>query len=153
MTVRRQGRADRARGAGFTLIEVLIIVVIAGILLGIAGNAVGNQVARDRVLRSAMVVEGMLSEASQLAVRRAAPVRIELSGSALQIKDRATNAVLRQRNFGPEFDLRATLAVDPSVGVTIFPNGRANAALTVTVSGSDLSQTITRTATGIVRRQ
>jgi hypothetical protein len=61
--------------------------------------------------------------------------------------------VLRQRNFGPGFDLRATLTLNPSGGITIFPNGRANAALSVTVSGAQLTQTFTRTAAGIVRRQ
>lgn len=138
---------------GFTMVEVMLVVVIAGILLGISGSAIGKQVARDRVLRSAMVVEGMLNEASQLAVRRSTPVRIVMNGSALQITDRASGTVIRQRNFGPGFELRATLAISPSDGVTVFPNGRANAAVSITVSGNDLSQTVSRTATGIVRRQ
>jgi prepilin-type N-terminal cleavage/methylation domain-containing protein len=145
--------ALRPARAGFTVIELLIVVVIAGILLGIAGPAIGNQVARDRVLRSAMVVEGLLNEASQLAVRRSTPVRVVLSGSALQIQDRETNAVIKQRNFGPGFELRATLTISPSDGIEIFPNGRANAPVSVTVAGTNLSQTVSRTATGIVRRQ
>ena len=61
--------------------------------------------------------------------------------------------MIRERDFGPGFDLRATLALDPSGGVTVFPNGRANAALTVTVSGTNISHTVTRTATGVVRLQ
>ena len=135
------------------MIELLIVVVIAGILLGISGPAIGNQIARDRVLRSAVAVEGMLNEASQLAVRRSTPIRVVLSGTSLQIQDRETNAVIRQRNFGPGFELRATLSISPSDGIEIFPNGRANTALSVTVSGSALTQTVSRTATGIVRRQ
>jgi prepilin-type N-terminal cleavage/methylation domain-containing protein len=149
----RSSIASRPARSGFTLIELLLVVAIGGILLGISGSAIGNQVARDRVLRSAMVVEGMLNEASQLAVRRSTPIRVVLSGTALQIQDRATNAVIKQRNFGPGFELRATLAITPTNGIEIFPNGRANAAVSISVSGTNLTQTVSRTATGIVRRQ
>ena len=140
------------RRRGFSLIELLVVVVVAGILLSIGGVSIGRQIARDRVVRSATVVQGILTEASQLAVRRRAPVRVTLSGTALRITDRGTGGVLRERNFGPGFDLRAAVALNPTTGITIFPNGRADAALSVTVSGSQLTITITRSATGIVRR-
>lgn len=151
--VSRPHPACRSRRPGFTIIELLIVVVIAGILLAISANSIGRQIARDRVLRSATVVEGMLTEAGQLAIRRRSPVTLTLSGTTLQIGDRASGSALRTRNFGPGFDLRATLAMNPSTGITIFPNGRANSGVRIRVSGSDLDQTVSRTATGIVRRQ
>jgi prepilin-type N-terminal cleavage/methylation domain-containing protein len=142
----------RARSA-FTVIELLIVLVISGILISISANSIGQQIRRDRVLRSAAVVEGMLAEAGQVAVRRRSPVTVTLSGTSLRINDRATGNAIRTRNFGPGFDLRATLALSPSGGITIFPNGRADAALSITVSGSGVTETVSRTATGIVRRQ
>lgn len=138
---------------GFSLIELILVVVVAGILLTIGGASIGRQIARDRVVRSTTVVQGMLTEASQLAVRRRAPVRVTMASTALRITDRATGTVLKQRNFGPAFDLRATVTISPTAGITIFPNGRADAALAVTVSGSQLTQTVSRTTAGIVRRQ
>ena len=131
----------------------MLVVVVAGILLSIGGVSIGQQVRRDRAMRSASVVQGLLLEASTIAVRRREPVNIVLSGTTLQITARSGGAVLKQRNFGPGFDLRATLALNPSAGVTVFPNGRANASLTVTVSGTGISHTVTRTATGVVRLQ
>lgn len=141
------------RRAGFSLIELLVVIVIAGILIGMTAGPIGRQIARDRVLRSANVVQGMLTEASQLAVRRREPVDVVLSGTSLQITERDGGPVLKQRNFGPDYDLRATLAITPAAGVTIFPNGRADGALSITVSGPDYSTVVSRTATGIVRRQ
>lgn len=146
-------RDIRRRRKGFSLIELLLVIAIAGILIGISAGAIGRQVARDRVMRSATVIQGMLTEASNLAVRRKLPVRVILTGTAVQITDRATGTVLRQRDFGPGFDLRANLAFTPSTGITIFPTGRSDSGLRIAVSGSELTQVVSRTATGIVRRQ
>lgn len=151
-------RPNRPSRRGFSLIEMLIVVVVMGILITISAGAIGRQIARDRVMRSANVVQALVEEASQLAVRRNTPVNIELSGDALQIIDRdaggpGVEAVIKQRSFGPENDLRATIAISPAIGITIFPNGRSDAALQVTISGSGLTQVVSRTTTGIVRRQ
>lgn len=149
----RTSKIVRSCRRGFTLVEIMLVVVIAGVLLGISGTSIGKQVRRDRVNRSAGVVQGILQEASTIAVRQRAPVKILLLGDTLRITLRSSGAVLKQRNFGPTFDLNSTLSFNPSGGVTIFPNGRANADLIVTVSGSNLTKTVTRTATGIVRLQ
>lgn len=145
--------------AGFTLVEVLVVVVIIGILVTVSGASIGKQIAKDRVLRASTVVEGMLTEATQLAVRRRVPICVQQSGDVLQLTERpasggcADGTVVKSRGFGVGSDLTATLALDPAAGVTIFPNGRANAALTVTVAGEGLQLVVGRSATGIVRRQ
>jgi prepilin-type N-terminal cleavage/methylation domain-containing protein len=143
----------RRRRLGFSLIEMLVVVTLIGILVAISTGPVGRQIAQDRVRRSAMVVQGMLSEASEMAVRRRTPIRVALSGNSLQIIERETNTVLKQRNFGPTFDLRATLATTPAGGITIFPNGRADSGIRISVSGSGVNTVVSRTATGIVRRE
>ncbi len=148
--IRRVVPARSARTA-FTLIEMLLVIVIVGALLAVAIPNVGRQVSRDRTNRAASVILGMLDEASQLAVRRRSPVTVTLSSGTLFVRDRATNAILKQRTFSTN-DLRATVVIRPTTGITIFPNGRANAALSVSVTGGGESALVTRTATGILRR-
>ena len=138
---------------GFTLIEILIVVVLVGILLGVALPRVGTSVRQDRVQRAAMVTQGMLDEAALFAARRRTPVNVGVSGSWLEVTDRATGAVLRRRSFGAGQDLNASLAISPTTGITIFPNGRSNSALRIAVTGSGESVVVSRTTTGILRRQ
>lgn len=139
---------------GFTLIEVLIVVTIVGILLGVAIPSVGRQVTNDRVQRSAMLVQSMLEEASLLAARRRAPVRVGISNNFIQVTDRASGTVLRQRSFGAASpDLKATVQMAPAAGITIFPNGRSNAGVVFRLSGGDVAVRVVRTTTGILRRQ
>lgn len=142
-----------ARRLGFTLIELMIVVVIIGLLLGIAVPRVGNSITRDRVDRAAFVVQGVLDEATQIARRQGVPVTVTFQSSALRINLRSSGAALKSRTFGNASDMRATLALSPNGGITIFPTGRASAPLTVTITGGGASSTVTRTATGIIRRQ
>lgn len=137
---------------GFTLIEVLIVVTIVGILLGTALPGLGRTVTQDRVRRAGSIVQGMVDEAGRLAQRRGRPVTITISGTFLRVTDRNSAAVLKQRSFGAGQDINATLAINPVGGITVFPNGRGSAALTLTLTGGGETVTVSRTTTGILRR-
>lgn len=137
----------------FTLIELLIVIVMVGILLGVALPRVGTSINRDRVLRSAVVVQSMLDEAGQFAARLQVPVDVDLTSGSIVVTNRSTGAVLRSRPFGANQDLRATVAFSPVGGITIFPNGRADAALRISLATDGFSTVVSRTATGILRRE
>jgi len=138
---------------GFSLIELLMVLSITGILIAIAASQIGRQLSRDRVLRAATAVQGVLVEASQLAVRRRTPMRVVLSGSSVQVRQRSGDSLVRQWSFDAASDMRATLAFTPSTGITIFPNGRADTTLAVLLTSAMGRATVTRSATGIIRRQ
>ncbi|MEY3701343.1 MAG: hypothetical protein RI891_635 [Gemmatimonadota bacterium] len=138
---------------GFSLIELLMVLSITGILIAIAATQIGRQLSRDRVLRAATMVQGVLVEASQLAVRRRTPMRVVLAGSSVQVRQRAGDTLVRQWRFDAASDVQATLAFTPSTGITIFPNGRADTTLSVLLTSTTGRATVTRSATGIVRRQ
>lgn len=138
---------------GFSLIELLMVLSITGVLITVATTQIGRQLSRDRVVRAATTVQGVLVEASQLAVRRRTPMRVVLSGTTVQVRQRAGDSLLRQWRFEAATDLQATLAFTPSAGITIFPNGRADTTLSVLLTSASGSATVTRSATGVIRRQ
>lgn len=138
---------------GFSLIELLMVLSITGILIAVSVTQIGRQLSRDRVLRAATMVQGVLVEASQLAVRRRAPMRVVLSGTSVQVRQRSGDSLVRQWRFDAASDMRATLAFTPSTGITIFPNGRADTTLSVLLTSTTGRATVTRSATGIIRRQ
>lgn len=138
---------------GFSLIELLIVISISGILIAVATTQIGRQLSRDRMLRAATMVQGGLVEASQLAVRRRTPMRVVRSDAAVQVRQRAGDTLLRQWCFDAASDVQATLVFTPSSGITIFPNGRADTALAIVLTSATGRATVTRSATGVLRRQ
>lgn len=139
----------------FTLIELLIVIVVVGILLGVSLPRIGRTINKDRVQRSALVVQTMLDEAGQFAARLRVPVNVRYvsSSGSIVVTNRTTGTVLRSRTFGANQDLRATVAFNPTTGITIFPNGRADGGIRITLSTDGFSTVVSRTATGILRRE
>lgn len=147
-------RPTRVRG-GFTLAELMAVIVILGILAALASPRVYRTVTRSKVNEAAGVIAADLEQAVGLAARQRRPVRLALeSAGTYTLRDRATapNDSLRLRR-------RLTMASDGGVEtltfsrtpVQIFPNGSIDGALTVTVSGAGQTRTITLSPAGQVR--
>jgi type II secretion system protein H len=140
--------------AGFSLIEVLVVVVILGIMAGIAGPAMSVMVRHNRVNRATMVITSDLQNAFAVAARQRQPVQIQADSvnRSYQFVDRKTGTILRIRTFygdNSEYLLNS-LVFTPSK-IDVFPNGVSSAPLTVKLANGDYSKQIKASTAGFVR--
>lgn len=147
--------ASATRTGGFTLMELLLVIVCLGILTALAAPKVGRAVARAKVNQAAGVVAGDLEQAISLAARQRRPMVLATAGAGTYtVRDRATspNDTLRLRrvlSVGPDAGVSTMLWSAPSV--QIFPTGTLSAPLTVVLSGAGHTRRVTVSAAGHVR--
>jgi type II secretion system protein H len=140
---------------GFTLIEMLIVVVVLGLLAAIALPKVGSQVARSKVRQAATVVMGDLEQAVSLAARARRPmvIRCDCANLALVLRDRgAADSIRLRRTFAAGTSMEiSTLALSRD-SVIVFPSGVLSDTLAVTVTGTDgYARVVTVSRAGRVR--
>lgn len=140
---------------GFTLIEMLIVVVVLSLLAAIALPRIGNQVARSKVRQAATVVMGDLEQAVALAARSRRPivVRCDCANRTLLLRDRGVaDSVRLRRNLGPGSDLEVTTMTLLPDSIVAFPSGVLSDTLAVRLDGpGGYSRTVTVSRTGRVR--
>ncbi|MGH7603488.1 MAG: pilus assembly FimT family protein [Gemmatimonadaceae bacterium] len=139
---------------GFSLFEIVIIVVIIGIMATIAGPAMSRITRHQRVNRAAMVITADLQNAFAVAARQREPVRIEADSAtrSYQFTDRKNGNVLRIRTFygdTSEYQL-STLRFTPAT-IDVFPSGISSAAVTIDLANGDYSKQITASTAGFIR--
>jgi type II secretion system protein H len=140
--------------SGFSLIEVLVVVVILGIMAGAAGPAMAVMVRHNRVNRATAVITSDLQNAFAVAARQREPVRVQADsvGRSYQFVDRKTGAVLRIRTFygnSSEYGLNR-LVFNPTT-FDVFPNGVSSSPVTVDLANGDYSKQIKASTAGFVR--
>ena len=139
---------------GFSIFELLIVVVILGVLATMTGPAMSRIVRHQRVNRAATVIASDMQNAFAVAARQREPVRIQADAAtrSYQFVDRKTGTVLRIRTFyGDTSEYRLTSLVFSSATLDVFPNGVSSAADTIDLANGDYAKRITVSTAGFVR--
>lgn len=138
---------------GFTLIEMLIVVVVLGTMAMMVAPSVGGGVAQARVKRAASIVAGDLEVAFSNAARQRRPIRVSFTSStrSYTVSDRATGTVLFSRDFGPGAELALNSLSASTAILDIYPNGIASGTDTITLQSGSKSRRVIVTRAGLIR--
>ncbi|HEX2167160.1 MAG TPA: GspH/FimT family pseudopilin [Longimicrobiales bacterium] len=139
---------------GFTLTEVLIVLILVGIIGGFAFAQVGSMLAKTRVQRAASVVAADLKLAHSLAARQRQPIRISIdpAANAMRLRDFATPATIySQRYFHAEGEYPVETFSADETSVLVYPNGLSEKPMTITVAAGGESRQISMSRAGQVR--
>ena len=126
----------RAR-AGFSILEMLVVVILVGIVMSVAGVRVTGMMTQQRVIRAASTIQTDMEMAYAIAGRNRVPMKIVFSTNAAAILVRVTDrdgATEYKRTDLKQLGLANGSVTASSNEVTVFPNGFASDTLSIQVS-------------------
>lgn len=96
-----------SRGSGFTLLEVLVVLVLGSVLLGFAVLTFTGYFHRNAARRAAQVFAQDLTAARAFALRSREPVVIRFYESSLwyEVETQSTATEVARRRFGQNADI------------------------------------------------
>jgi prepilin-type N-terminal cleavage/methylation domain-containing protein len=150
---RRRVRLGRSRG--FTLIELMMVIVVVGLTLAIGVTGLARAQYRIRVDRAVAALSDDFQSAFALVGRDRKPVRIVWDAAHVRfmLMDRGGVNMFRIRSLGldTEYKLAASSFVVSDTAFEIYPPGLAENALSVTITnGNATPRTLAISRTGLV---
>ena len=141
------------RAAGFTLLELVIVLGLMGMATAITFPTISRITTHSRVNQAAMVVAQDLSLASSAAARERKPIRIARGAdrASITLSERAGGKLLSTRwlGRGDAYGLDSiAFSVSP---VDLFPSGMTSSALSVMLWSGNYSRQVTMSRAGWVR--
>jgi prepilin-type N-terminal cleavage/methylation domain-containing protein len=148
-------RTPRMHGRrGFTMIELLIVVTMAGIVGGLSIGKISAYMMQQRVAKAAYSITNDLQQAFAVAGRIRRPVRIVIDTTTMQlsITDRAQTTVIRRVSLGQAYGLTsANVSFYPATPLEIYPSGLAADTMWISLQSSGTSRYIRVSRAGMVQ--
>lgn len=143
------------RSAGFSFIELLIVMLIVGILTGLAYLRFGSQYKHSRVRAAANVVAADMQTAQVLAARERKPIVFSINGSARSytITTRAGDTVYVRRSMASGSDYEVDTLRTTVSTIQFYPTGFTSGSATVTVKSDTYGKSVALSRAGQIRVQ
>jgi prepilin-type N-terminal cleavage/methylation domain-containing protein len=145
----------RLKRAGFSMLELLVVLVITGVVTGLSMSRFSAYLAHERIAKAAIGIADDLRMAFAIPGRIRRPVRIWCDTTKMQmtVTDRAQSTTYRKTAFGSRYNLKSTnVAYYPaSSWVEIFPNGFASDTMVITLTSSGYTERIKVSKGGMVQ--
>jgi len=138
---------------GFTLLEVLVVLIFAGVVTAMSVGRIHTLTVKGRLRRAATATRNDIEAAFAIAVRNRQPVRIAWSSSTRQlvVTDRAGTTYFRRSNLGSVYGLAASNVAFSASPIEVYPNGLANNPLTITLTVESAVDTVIVTRSGLIQ--
>jgi len=146
-------RPFRKKRAGFSLIEMLLVLIVIGLLVRITVVKTSRIMRHERVNRAAQVLVQDLQNGFAMAGRQRAPVRLTFTSATKTyvFSDRLAGTVYLTRIMDNRTEYQLS-AMTPSVAtIDILPNGIGSTAFFVDVGLGDYSKRVTASSAGFIR--
>jgi prepilin-type N-terminal cleavage/methylation domain-containing protein len=145
----RSGSVSRRSRRGFSLLELMVVLVLIGIVTATAGVRVGAMMTQQRVTRAAGMIQSDMELAFALAGRNRKPMRLTWTANASQmtfrVTDRTGAIVYKSTDFkSSSFGLSLGQVTASSNLVEVYPNGFASDTLAIQISVTRNSQPYTK---------
>lgn len=142
--------------AGFSLMELVFVLILVGVVGAMAAPNVGHMLARTKLQRAANTVAFDIQAAFATAARQRAPVRIVIDepNRVFTVQDHAgSSRIYAQRYFDGSAELNLSQMLATSSTVIVHPHGLAESDLTLTLRAAGATHTVSMTRAGQVRIQ
>lgn len=138
---------------GFSLLELMIVVTIAGVVTGLSMGRFANYLAHERVAKAAVGIATDVSAAFAIPgrIRRPVRIRVDTTAMALVVTDRAQSTTYRNTPFGSRYNLTSSnVSYYPTV-LEVYPNGFASDTMLITLTSNGYTQRVRVTKGGTVQ--
>lgn len=145
----------RLKRAGFTMLELLVVLVITGVVTGLSMSRFAAYLAHERIAKASIGIADDLRMAFAVPGRIRRPVRVWCDTTQMQmtVTDRAQTTTYRKTVFGSRYNLKSTNVTyyPSSAWVEIYPNGFASDTMVITLSASGYTRSIKVSKGGMVQ--
>jgi type II secretion system protein H len=136
---------------GFTLIEVLIVLILMGIVIGMVAPRLTRGLEQTRAQRAASVVAADLQLAHSMAARQRRPVQVNVNAGQrrIRVQDYTGATVYNERLLTSEFGISSMTT--SQAGIVVYPTGLASNGITIGVTAGRTTRSVAMTKAGQIR--